>query len=151
MARLEHPDLHNESVAARALAEDRMRTINAAWSVLADPDERAAYDRRRLGVRETRTTNRPDPDWQPYEPSSADDRFDERHDRPITSGSLPSWLAVAPVLSMVGGIVVLVGGSMIGVSVLIYAGVFALVASGVLFISAPLVALGRSRRDDRLN
>lgn len=166
LARREHPDLHNESDVSRLRAENRMRAINAAWSVLADANERAAYDRERLGVAEpgarpnwsrdagrseTWAANRPDPDWRPYDASGVDHGFDERRDRPITSGSLPPWLAVAPVLSLIGGVVSLVGGAMVGVSLIIYLGVTALVASVVLFISAPLVALGRSRRDDRLD
>ena len=47
-ARNAHPDFHTESEVARLSAEDRMREINAAWSVLGDVDERSRYDRQRL-------------------------------------------------------------------------------------------------------
>ena len=47
-ARDAHPDFHTESEVARLSAEDRMREINAAWSVLGDVDERSRYDRQRL-------------------------------------------------------------------------------------------------------
>lgn len=46
LAHLLHPDrLAGASSAERTLAERRMREVNAAWSVLSDPDRRAAYDR----------------------------------------------------------------------------------------------------------
>jgi len=50
LASREHPDLHNETPESRLHAESRMREINVAWSILSDPDERAFYDRKRLGV-----------------------------------------------------------------------------------------------------
>lgn len=41
-----HPDRQaGASPAERQLAERRMREVNAAWTVLSDPDRRAAYDR----------------------------------------------------------------------------------------------------------
>jgi len=166
LARREHPDLHNQSPESRLAAEDRMRAINAAWAVLSDPDERAAHDRQRLGVPDQRSNggaspasaqraawaaNRPDPDWQPFDSSTASDSFDERHDRPITSGALPSWLAVAPVVSFVFGLIAVSFGSFIGFRLLAMAGIVALLSSVLLFVVAPMVALGRSRRGDRLN
>lgn len=164
LARREHPDLHNESAASRSLAEKRMRSINVAWSVLSVIDERAAYDhelRNSSGrSRSGRTSdgsaprvpggNRPEPDWTPYDTTSDHVEFDERWDRPITSGGLPSWLAVAPVLLFMSGLLAVVGGSLMGAPSAAALGVVALIVSVVLFLCAPLVALSRSRRGDRL-
>jgi len=164
LARREHPDLHNETPTSRLHAENRMRAINAAWAVLSDPDERAFYDRQRLGVsgeksgsggkregaqRTEWAANRPSPDWEPFDSASAE-VFDEAHDQPITSGELPSWLAVAPVVSFVYGLVAMSFGSFIGFRLLAISGIAALLGSILLFVIAPLVALGRSRRGDRL-
>ena len=43
------------------------------------------------------------PDWEPYEAGPVAG-FDERDDRPITSGGLPPWLQMAPPLLFVGGV-----------------------------------------------
>jgi hypothetical protein len=46
LAQLLHPDRQGSASAAeRQLAERRMREVNAAWTVLSDPDRRRAYDR----------------------------------------------------------------------------------------------------------
>ncbi len=46
LAQLLHPDRQaGASTAERQLAERRMREVNAAWTVLSDPDRRRAYDR----------------------------------------------------------------------------------------------------------
>lgn len=46
LARVLHPDRQADaSSAERALAERRMREVNAAWTTLSDPSRRAAYDR----------------------------------------------------------------------------------------------------------
>jgi len=165
LARREHPDLHNETPESRLHAENRMRAINAAWTVLSDPDERAFYDRKRLGVNDDRrgpesreataqrsewAANRPSPDWAPFDSSASNEEFDERHDRPITSGALPGWLAVAPVISFAYGLVAVSFGSFIGFQLLALSGIAAMLSSILLFLAAPLVALGRSRRGDRL-
>ena len=51
LARLYHPDLN-----PRPEAAERMRAINAAYRVLADPRQRAAYDARRFLPPQRRTT-----------------------------------------------------------------------------------------------
>lgn len=165
LARREHPDLHNETEASRSAAEETMRGINAAWAVLGDADERSSYDHDRLRRLRPTTiarppgdtpgrpgfTNQPDPNWVPYDNSVDHSEFDERFDRPITSGGLPSSLAVAPVMSLISGLVAVIAGSLIGVDAAVNFGLVALIASSVLFLTAPLVALRRSRRGDRLN
>lgn len=46
LARVLHPDRQTDASAAeRRLADRRMREVNAAWTVLSDPERRAEYDR----------------------------------------------------------------------------------------------------------
>lgn len=52
LAHLMHPDrLAGATPAERALAERRMREVNAAWTVLGDAGRRRDYDRELVGVR----------------------------------------------------------------------------------------------------
>ncbi len=65
LARRLHPDhQRGGSPAERALAERRMREVNAAWAVLGDPDARRRYDASRAGP-----DRRPPP---PNEPPAED-------------------------------------------------------------------------------
>ncbi len=144
LARIEHPDLHTESAESIARAESRMRAVNEAWATLSDPDERAAIDRQRIVEHNTETA------WRPFHTTEVEPGFDERHDAPITHSGLPSWLAIAPVMSLLYGLAAMSLGSFVGITLLALSGVVALVMSILLFITAPLVALGRSQRQDRL-
>ena len=55
LARVLHPDrLAQSSDAERALAERRMREVNAAWTTLSDPTRRADYDRQLAGAPRSR-------------------------------------------------------------------------------------------------
>ncbi len=153
LARASHPDFHNDSDDDRLLAETRMRAINAAWAVLGDVDERAAYDRRRIEA-DPPTRSRPfhaetaaHEDWKPFD-DSAVEQFDEREDQPITSSSLPRWLAIAPPTLLAAGLIGLVLGGLVDVIVLVEGGLAAVVLSGVLFLAAPMFALSSSRRQD---
>lgn len=153
LARQVHPDVNNASAGQRARAEDRMREINAAWAVLGDVDERSAYDRQRLTAdrpasRPFHASSRGHEGWTPFEAGPVRG-FDDRDDRPITSSTLPRWLAVAPPVLVVGGLVALIVGALVGVQVLIEVSIVGLVLSGVLFLAAPMVALAASRREDR--
>lgn len=59
LARVLHPDrLASSSAAERALAERRMREVNAAWTTLSDPGRRADYDRSLAGPGAAPTTTR---------------------------------------------------------------------------------------------
>ncbi|MFM7509507.1 MAG: J domain-containing protein [Actinomycetota bacterium] len=65
LARLLHPDRQaGASPAERALAERRMQEVNAAWTVLSDPDRRRRYDRS-LRPTDERATTPPGPSPQP--------------------------------------------------------------------------------------
>jgi curved DNA-binding protein len=57
LARKYHPDVSRE-----ADAEQRMREVNEAYTVLSDPDKRAAYDKIGRGY-QTGQDFRPPPDW----------------------------------------------------------------------------------------
>ncbi len=152
LARESHPDLHDGSAADRAESEARMRELNAAWAVLGNVDGRADYDRQRLSGEPRRTrpfhgSTRAHEAWKPFDDST--EEFDDADDRPITSSSLPRWLTMAPPVLVVGGVAALVVGSLLGVPVVVDVSIVSLVMSGILFLTAPIVALTASRREDR--
>ncbi len=154
LARSAHPDVQRDA-AARERAEDTMRTINAAWAVLSDVDERSHYDRQRLREERPTSTGRTftasavaEEAFRPFD-ASDEGSFDERDDRPITPARLPGWLVMAPPTLLVGGLGVLILGSMIGIVALVDLGLVSMLVAGLLFLTAPLVALGASRRSDR--
>ena len=153
LARSAHPDVQSNAK-AREGAEEAMRTINAAWAVLGDVDERSAYDRERMRrprPHMTRPTFTAPPvaeeGFRPFDDSD-EPSFDERDDRPITPARLPGWLVMAPPTLLVGGFGSVVVGSMVGIGMLVALGLFSMLAAGLLFLMAPLVALGVSRRSD---
>jgi curved DNA-binding protein CbpA len=83
LARVLHPDRQSDaSPAERALAERRMREVNAAWTTLSDPSRRAAYDRS-LSVGASRsesTSSGPGPVRRPAQPSSGGTRPEDADD-----------------------------------------------------------------------
>jgi hypothetical protein len=155
LARDAHPDRHNSSEPERLRAEERMRRLNAAWAVIGDVDQRAAYDRQRLRGETARpraasaegAVDDPDP-WRPFDPDD-DPGFDEQDDRPITDSALPSWLKTGPALGVLFGIALVLVGSLIGVATVFELGAILVVVSLLLFAAAPLVALSLSRSQDR--
>ncbi|MEQ8841337.1 MAG: J domain-containing protein [Acidimicrobiales bacterium] len=154
LARDAHPDFHHTSETERRSAELRMRKINAAWAVLGDPDARSAYDRRRLAgaprptfhARSHGTVEEPDP-WRPFDDGDPAG-FDDRDDRPITGSSLPSWMKTVPALGVLFGLAALILGGLVGLDVMARVGMLVLLLSVMLFLSAPLVALSMSSRQD---
>ena len=154
LARLEHPDFHNGSDAARRSAELRMRKVNAAWAVLGNVDSRSDYDRRRITgtprpafhARSHGAVDEPDP-WRPFDEGEPTG-FDERDDRPITNSRLPSWMKTLPALGVLFGLAAVILGSLIGFDAMAKVGMLVLLLSVMLFLAAPLVALSLSRRDD---
>jgi curved DNA-binding protein CbpA len=154
LARDAHPDFHNGSDRDRRAAEERMRGINAAWAVLGDVDARSAYDRERLSgqarppfhAHRHGAVDEPDP-WRPFD-TGPDAGFDDRDDRPITNSQLPSWMKTAPALGVLFGLAALIFGSLIGLAGVARIGMLVMLLSVMLFLSAPLVALSISSRED---
>jgi hypothetical protein len=154
-ARLAHPDLHESTDGeARLAAEARMRSINLAWGELADPRRRRRYDAALDPAVPGPTGDAPAPPspapWRPHDPSPAP-AFDERHDRPITGGGIPTWLRLAPVLSFAIGVAAVALGAVTGIAGIVAVGLACFAASVVLFVAAPLVALTTSRGGSRLH
>ncbi len=156
-ARGAHPDFHTESEVARLSAEDRMREINAAWSVLGDVDERSRYDRQRLrpergqrpsgGFQASTTAGQT---FRPFDDSDDDeDPFDERDDRPITDSSLPRWFQLTPAALIVGGFVSLAIGALVGILEVVTLGLIAMVFGGLSFMIAPIIAVGMASKHER--
>lgn len=156
-ARNAHPDFHTESEVARLSAEDRMREINAAWSVLGDVDERSRYDRQRLraergqrpsgGFQASTTAGQT---FRPFDHSDDDeDPFDERDDRPITDSALPRWFQLMPAALIVGGFVSLAIGALVGILEVVTLGLIAMVFGGLSFMIAPIIAVGMAARHER--
>ncbi|MDG1411571.1 MAG: J domain-containing protein [Acidimicrobiales bacterium] len=149
-----HPDVQSNAEERKG-AEDAMRTINAAWAVLSDVDERSVYDRERMRRARSRaacpTFAEPPVAEEVLRPVDDGDEplFDERDDRPITPTRLPRWLVMAPPGLLVCGFGSVVLGSMVGISALVGVGIFSVVMAGLCFLLAPIVALGVSRRSDR--
>ncbi|HET7686897.1 MAG TPA: J domain-containing protein [Candidatus Limnocylindria bacterium] len=94
LAKAHHPDLGGEPA-----ADERMREVNAAWTLLADPIARAAWDAahampglpRPLAAWDSTTV----PPWR-------------RPDPPPTTQGSGGWLVLAMVIALL--VVVLVGG-----------------------------------------
>jgi curved DNA-binding protein CbpA len=149
-----HPDVQTNAE-EREGAEDAMRTINAAWAVLSDVNERSVYDRERMRRARPPATGptfaAPPVTEEVFRPFDDSDgpSFDERDDRPITPARLPGWLVMAPSALLLSGFGSMVFGSMVGIGTFVDFGLFAMLAAGTLFLMAPLVALGASRRSDR--
>lgn len=113
LARVLHPDrLVDASAGERSLAERRMREVNAAWTVLSDPQRRHRYDESiRAGARVHETASRTARPAAPPEPEAPDalDVFDDPDDEPLPywqyvllrRGPIVAMLVVAAVLFVV--------------------------------------------------
>ena len=157
LARASHPDVQPASEAERAESGLHMRDINAAWAVLGDVDKRSAYDRSRIqaqsdrrppGARPFHATAAAHQAFHPFD-DAPDQGFRESDDRPITMTRLPGWLVMAPPALLLGGLGGLALGSLTNIVGLVDVGLFSMLAAGLLFLAAPLVALAASRRGDR--
>jgi curved DNA-binding protein CbpA len=98
LAKLHHPDLAAGSAAAAEMAR-----INAAWTLLSDPDARAAWDRAG-GIGDVPPGGGAAQSWTEwaYAPSSVQRR------PPATSGGHAAWWVLAAMIVFL--IVVVVGG-----------------------------------------
>lgn len=151
LARQLHPDLQPQSDrAALSEAQRRMATVTEAYSVLADPTRRQAYDvaigrphrRRPVGNAE----------WRPLHDDDGDERFDRLGEDEARAGTrkpadlvmlVPAALAVLTLATFVLGVALrshaLWALAVIGTPVSI-----------VAFVAAPLVSMLRARSRDQL-
>lgn len=142
LARAHHPDFFVAAAPAeRAAAEQRMRAVNEAWSVLGDVERRRRHD-----------GERPQP-FQPLTPVDEDEP-DPRDvpDVPYRPAAPPTGreraATLAPVLLFVGAIGVGVVGAVVNLAPLIGLGFVLFVLSCIGFLVVPLLALSRARQDE---
>lgn len=150
LARRFHPDrLSDVPSVERAEAAARMARINAAWSVLSDPDRRAAYDSTWRGdggggatIRAADATFRQyDDDEVAFDPMSIDDT-------PTGAPTLRRGVTFLPAILAGAGVVAGFFGFLLGFGQLFSVGLLLLVASGASFVLIPLAALLNSSRAD---
>lgn len=170
-ARRHHPDHHLASTpTARADNERAMRDANAAWAVLGDVNARRRYDEARAdaaaadtprgAARGTTGTDAREARWAAEDAAKAqwrpfredDEEIDERllDDEPpvhVAGGPLTFGMTVRLVLGL--GVGFFVGGALSGVATLAGAGIVMFVVAGAMFLVMPLLALGKSARNDR--
>ena len=159
-AREAHPDRQHaersDALPAVIDAEERMRQVNAAWSVLSDPEARGRYDRS-LALPGSGAPgasgpvlSRPSRDFTPTADDGDDDdswRYaDDEYDPRTGVGRL---LGAGPPLMFVLGIVLLVVGSVVGLRPVVALAVVCFLVALLAFIGVPLVALARSKAHDR--
>lgn len=136
-ARLHHPDRHVDAgPAAVAAAEDRMRRLNEAWSVLGDPASRAAYDRK-LGGAVPAVVRRP----------TASNGRGHVAPEPSSGATAPRWLAILPPGLLAVAALCLAVGMVVNLTALLAAGLAAALLGGVAFVLVPVVMMQRSRAD----
>jgi hypothetical protein len=151
LAREHHPDRNTgRSAGERAAAAARMARVNAAWTVLSDPQRRAAYDARhgvgaaatRFGVREA------DGGWVAFDD---DDDVDPRllDDTPTGAPTVPRALAFVPAVLAALGAGAVVLGALLGFGGLLIGGFFVLAVSGLSFLALPFVAMVNASRAER--
>ncbi len=163
-ARAHHPDRHRSAgPGAAAAAEDRMRTINEAWAVLGDPSSRRTYDLRLAAATERADAEaqrrRPPPyhpatDFVPYRPDTPedpdeDDSWRYEPDQGDPASVPPKVLLAAPPALFALGLGLLILSVVTGIRWLMAAGFIVLLASALLFVGAPVVALFRSQLSEQ--
>ncbi len=137
LARRHHPDRPGGDA-------DRMRAVNEAWAVLGDAARRARYDQA------LRVAPRPDrADVPPATPSADRDDLlrDLADDRPLGGQVvLPGWLSLLPVAAFASAIGLFGTGVLFGSAPALALAAVAFALSCALFLAAPFVALLSSRR-----
>lgn len=151
LARRHHPDRVSVSAEpVRAEAAVRMAAINAAWTVLSDPQRRAAYDARHGVLASGPPSNVRDPDTT-FRPLDDDDDIDPRllDDTPSGAPTLPRALAFVPTgLAAAGTLLVLIG-ALLGLDGVLIGGFSVLACAGLAFLALPFAALISASRADR--
>jgi hypothetical protein len=140
LARRHHPDVAGHD------AGD-MRAVNAAWAVLGDPVQRAAYDVQ-LGLRRAGARQHEPRDDDLAADLAADIGVD-LDDRPVVGSHVvppEGWLAVAPVAVFAGSVALFSVGLVIAMPAMLVLAVGLFVVSCGLFVLAPLWAMSRHRR-----
>lgn len=153
-ARRHHPDrVGSGDATAASAAESRMQEVNLAWSVLRDPDERAAYDRSlqrpaagdvgRSNAKPPAGAAEPKRSFTPYFESDEDDDDDWRYepDPQDPSRTPPRVIVALPPALAVLGVAFMVLSIPIGIRALLAAGVVCLALSALAFVGAPLFAM----------
>lgn len=134
--------------------EERMRSINQAWTVLSDPEARQDYDRSigrgTVRQRANPTVVRPDARFRPH--AAYRDRPDVDPE-PVEQGdpatAIGAPLQIVPVGLWVVSLVVTCVGLVTGLLPVLALGVVLALLGGVGFLAAPLVAMGRAASVER--
>lgn len=146
LAREHHPDL--QTARGRA-SDDRMRTVNQAWSVLGDAERRRAYDAdRREERRAAHRQGMPDPEFVPYDDEEVEDAR-LLDDTPVRGTQVPRWVQMLPVGLLGVGLFAASAGLAASFSPFLALGVVCVVLSGLAFLGAPALAVMRSYRAER--
>lgn len=139
-ARRHHPDRGGDPAA--------MRAVNEAWAALSDPGRRARYDRSIAAA--APAPGPPGPGFHRVVSDEEDLLADLADDHPIGGTiRLPRWIALAPVAAFVLSILLGFFGIFFVSSPLIAAAVACFLASCVLFLVSPFIALYASQRANR--
>jgi hypothetical protein len=144
-ARRLHPDLEPDPT-RRERSALQMQEVNAAWTVLGDPDRRRRYDQS-LGLPGPGEV--PHRVWVPHD-TGADDEIDPRDlidDTPYGDGrQLPRTLQLAPPLLIVLAVACTLLGAFTAIPGLLALGLLAGAAGGLLFLAVPFFAVVRGSR-----
>ena len=168
LARRHHPDRHAAAVDQLTAGDDsgqRMRDVNAAWSVLGDVDLRAEYDRRildppaaeRPGRRGGRTktaarpVETPSSEFRPYHDDDEDDddswRYEPDPYDPDTA--LGKLLSVGPPLLLLAGFGLMAVSLVLSQTWAVALAISCILLALLLFVAAPLIAATRSQSVER--
>jgi curved DNA-binding protein CbpA len=159
LAREHHPDRHADDPGRQRQAEDRMRRINAAWSVLGDPARRAHYDLTLADPTSSSSSRArtgpmweggPTPGWRPFDESDDDPSPDDLDDTPTGAWRPSAWLAMVPPLFVAAALLLGALGLALGIRQVFAFAVLVAAVGAFLFMLAPLRALSASRAADRL-
>jgi curved DNA-binding protein CbpA len=153
-ARRVHPDFHTgDDAATRAEAEQQMRALNEAWSVLGDDDLRRVYDKgledHHTEVRRTRPAGTPSPDFVPYIDDDTDYSALLDEAGPGNGATVPRAAQLAPIVLFGLSIFAFSAGLVTGLSAVYAVAVVSLVLSGLSFLLTPALAVMRSLESDR--
>ncbi|MCX6524115.1 MAG: J domain-containing protein [Actinobacteria bacterium] len=172
LARRYHPDFQHgqqESRSSVADSELRMRQINAAWQVLGNTKDRAAYDQRlRIAAAASSSVNasstssssgavqaagavgptgprieQPSTSFTPYWEHDADDDDSWRYEPDeVNPETVPhKSLLAAPVVTFALGLALLAASAPTGIRALFAAGLICMLCSVFFFGAAPVVAM----------